>query len=830
MFRLALRTLRFRKGGFAASFIALFFGAAIVMACGGLMETGIRDAVPPQRLAAAPLVVATGESYVERARVDASLVAKIAAVPGVAKALPDVSFPLDPLRDRVPIGGGEVDGHAWSSAELTPYSLAAGTAPADGSVVLDDGVAAATGQGVGGTVSVAIGGRIQDFRVSGVASAASDNRAVFFSDADATQLHGKSGKVDAIGVLPAGGVSVADLQERLTAVLADPELAVLAGDDRGRAEVSGSPGGGDDLVALSAVFGGLAVMVAMFVVAGTLGLSVQQRHREMALLRAIGSTPGQLRRMILGETIVVAVLATALAFPLNLVLGRWLLDQLAGAGVTSEAIAFRQGWIPVAAGVGISLLSATAAAFVAGRGAALTRPTEALAEASLQTKWFSWIRLTFALICLGGGTALSVVTALVMSGPVAASTAGPTAMLWASGLALLSPGITRTIIAVLRWPVRAVTGLSGYLAVMNSDARRIRVAGAITPVMLATGLATALIYLQTTTAGGAPGFADDLTADAAVTSQTGGVPLAMVSTIRSQQGVGAVSALIDSSATFRAGEDDDDSATALGVTGDGVEGTLGISATSGRLADLTGNAVAVTTDRAERLHYTLGDSVRLRMGDGADVDAKLVAVYEGSGEETMLLPADLVAKHTTTGLASQILVAAADGTSASALIGTLQALAATDPDIRVGDRASLVSGGGGGGEQTGAWVNYLLVAMILAYTVISLVNTLVIATGERRREFALQRLIGATHGQILRMVGVEAVLIALGGIILGALVSAMTLIPFAYAVYDSPWPSGPLWIYLAVTGGATVLTLLSTVLSTGYVLRTPPVEAAATMS
>ena len=50
MFELALRTLRFRLGGFVATFVAVFFGAAIVIACGGLLETGIRTDVPPQRL------------------------------------------------------------------------------------------------------------------------------------------------------------------------------------------------------------------------------------------------------------------------------------------------------------------------------------------------------------------------------------------------------------------------------------------------------------------------------------------------------------------------------------------------------------------------------------------------------------------------------------------------------------------------------------------------------------------------------------------------------------------------------------------------------------
>lgn len=821
MFRLALRTLRFRKGGFAASFIALFFGAAIVMACGGLMETGIRNAVPPQRLAAAPILVTGDQTFIERVRLDPSLVDRIEAVPGVAKAVPDVTFALSPLRDNVPVTGGAVNGHAWASAELTPYALDSGTAPQrPGEVVLDTGMAEALGAKPDDEVQFVVGGSTERFRLVGVATAAVDTRSAFFSDADARRLNGATDKVDAIGVLTDSGADVDEVRQQITSAL--PAVRVLTGDDRGQAEFGGAQDGGEGVITLSAVFGGLAIMVAMFVVAGTLGLSVQQRHREMALLRAIGTTPGQLRRMILGETAVVAVLATALAYPPNRWLGRWLLEQLAASGVAPSAIAFRQGWIPIAAGVGISLLSAMIAAFVAGRGAAVTRPTEALMEASIQTRWFSWLRLTFALVCLGGGLALTLVTALVMSGPVAASTAGPTAMLWASGLALLSPGITKVIMAVLRWPVRALTGLSGYLAVLNADARRIRFAGAITPVMLATGLATALIYLQTTSAGasGTP-FGDNLKADAVVTSASGGLPVDMVETVRRQQGVAAASALVPSQAFFPSDEDGDDEAVLLGVTAEGAEQTLGVTVTSGSLADLRGTTVALSTDRGEKV----GDTVKLRMGDGITLDAEVVALFEPTlGDAALLMPADVVVEHTTSGLVPQILVKASG--DAGALITTLRGL-----DVQVVDRQTFLDsqggGGGGGGEQTGAWVNYLLVGMILSYTVISLVNTLVIATGERRREFALQRLIGATHGQIIRMVGVEAVLISLGGIILGAVVSASTLIPFAIAVSGSPWPSGPLWIYLVVVGGATALTLLSTLLSTTYVLRSQPVEAAA---
>ncbi|MFD1052578.1 hypothetical protein ACFQ1S_46790, partial [Kibdelosporangium lantanae] len=63
MLRLTLRTLRYRKGGFIATFLALMLGAMVVMACGGLMETGVRMAIPTQRFAGADIVVTGDRSH-----------------------------------------------------------------------------------------------------------------------------------------------------------------------------------------------------------------------------------------------------------------------------------------------------------------------------------------------------------------------------------------------------------------------------------------------------------------------------------------------------------------------------------------------------------------------------------------------------------------------------------------------------------------------------------------------------------------------------------------------------------------------------------------------
>jgi putative ABC transport system permease protein len=108
------------------------------------------------------------------------------------------------------------------------------------------------------------------------------------------------------------------------------------------------------------------------------------------------------------------------------------------------------------------------------------------------------------------------------------------------------------------------------------------------------------------------------------------------------------------------------------------------------------------------------------------------------------------------------------------------------------------------------------------------VNTLVMATGRRRREFGLQRLTGSTRGQVLRMMSVEAVLVTAVGVALGTIVSAGTLVPFSLVVNGTPLPTGPLWIYLSVVGAAGLMTMTATVLPTWFATRARPAAAAST--
>ena len=835
MLRIALRTLRFRKGAFIATFLAMTFGAVLVLACAGLMETGIRADIPPQRLANTQFVVMGSQTWAlpkenpadpeedteaaylpERVRLSAGLLDEVSRVPGVADAVGDVSVPVALSSP----GETVLTGYGWSSASLTPVKLASGAAPATGEVVLGQGA----GTAVGDRVDLVVRGKAESFTVSGLVP----GQGVYFADDQVARLAGHPDKVDLIGVRTEQGADLAAVSAAIGELLPGQNATLVSGDDRGLAEFAGAEQASENLIVLSAVFGGFATMVMLFVVATTLGLSIQQRQRELALLRAIGTTPGQLRRMVVGEALFMAVFATGLGVLLGGIVGEWLFDQLAANGIAPTAMVHQAGWIPMVVAVGVGLIGSFAGSLIAGRRAARTRPTEALADAAIQRRWLSWVRVLFAVLAFGGGIALFIVTVAVMTGPIAASTAGPSVMLWAIALALVSPGVTKVLLAVMRWPVRWFGGTAGYLATLSTKTRAVRMAAVVTPIMLATGMATANIYLQTTTvAVSNEAFQENLRADLVLSSSTGGLSPSLVDEVRSVPGVAAASEFATSTVFVAEPYDSmlsEDGWPVQGVSAAGAAQTTAFRPTEGELSELTGNTVALPVQHAAAMNRGIGDSITVRMGDGADVDVRIVALFPArEGFETLVMPATLVSAHTTWGLPAQIMVRA-DG-DVGAVSAALTKVLANHPGVAVVDREALLADHAKD-QELGAWINYLMAGMIVAYTAISVVNSLVMSTTARRREFGLQRLTGSTRGQVLRMMSVEAGMATVMGVLLGTVIAGMTLMPFTLVTDGSLLPSGPIAVYLGVAGAATLLTFGSTLVSTWVGLRTRPAEAA----
>jgi putative ABC transport system permease protein len=268
----------------------------------------------------------------ERARISSALTARLAAVPGVRAAIADVSVPAR-LGDRAAIA------HGWSSAALTPFALRAGRPPARPGEVVTGYPAR-----IGARLPLAATEAARTVTVVGVARAGhpiSHQTAIFLTDAEATRLAGHLGRADAIGVLAAQGFDAS----RLRAAAGDAE--VLTGSARGRAEYPELQRSRKTLIPVTAAFGGLAMFIAMFVVASTLGLSIQQREREIALMRAVAATPGQIQRMIAWEAMIVALAGSAAGIWPGILLGRTLTHALVRHGIAPPNLT--RYWPPDAA-------------------------------------------------------------------------------------------------------------------------------------------------------------------------------------------------------------------------------------------------------------------------------------------------------------------------------------------------------------------------------------------------------------------------------------------------------------------------------------------------
>lgn len=131
------------------------------------------------------------------------------------------------------------------------------------------------------------------------------------------------------------GVSVDQARAAAAVVLADfPNVDVNTRSEQiaeAEAEV-------DSLVNLFSGLLGLAVIIAVIGIANTLSLSVFERTREIGLLRAIGMSRRQVRRMIRGEAIIVALFGAVLGVSIGTGLGWAVVSSLADDGLGTFAV------------------------------------------------------------------------------------------------------------------------------------------------------------------------------------------------------------------------------------------------------------------------------------------------------------------------------------------------------------------------------------------------------------------------------------------------------------------------------------------------------------
>lgn len=806
---LAWSTLRTRKGAFAGAFVALMCAAALVTACGVLLETGLRGGVPAERYAGAPIMVGADQQVhwtkhkkdkvktkskplTERAWLPAGIAQRIARVPGVRQVVPEVTFLAQTAH-------GTAQGHAWDSAALTPFTLAAGRAPRTaGEVVVDARAGLRPGRAL--TVQATAGPRT--YTVVGVtAQALASQDSLFFASGEAGRLAGRSGQVSAIGVFPATAASA--VREALRGTPA----RVYTGDARGRLEFIDASKARVTLVSMGGALGGTSLLVAILVVVGTFALSIEQRRRELALLRAVAATPKQIKAMIGREALLVGAVAGLLGAAGGLVLARWLRSLFVHYGVMPPNLGLVLSPFPMTAGLVATVLTGWIAARLSARRPARIRPAEALAEASVEPRRAPWARTLAGLVALAGHITLLAVLRSLDTDAAATPVTFLAVVLAAFAVALLGPVIARVAVTLPAVPLR-LSRASGHLAVANTRANARRLASVITPLTLAIGMTCTILFLPATVGDAAGRQARDGAKAGAVLE--GRVPEAAADTVRALPGVRAVTEIVPT--TIHAGRG---KYGAQGVTPQGLAQTIDPGVRTGSLDRLAAGTMAVSATAAAHMHAGLGDEVPVTLGDGTPIRARVAAIYDrGLGFGDVLLPYASVAAHVDDPLPRRVLVA---GGSVDALRHAVRGY----PGVRALIRAQAEAARDARQSQN-AQVNLVIMGLIIAFTAIAIVNTLAMATAERSGEFTLLRLIGTTRRQILRMLRLETLIVTLAGTVLGTGIALATLSAYGAGMTGSSRPAFSLPTYLAVVAAAALLALLATAIPGRLALTADP--------
>ena len=233
---------------------------------------------------------------------------------------------------------GYVAADARSGSRLVDIDVQAGSLAdlGDGTLFVRDGVAAQHGWKVGDTVEVQFAsGSPERFRIAGLhadATFVGD----YFVDLSSVRRLDPANQLDFLafarirsGVSPAAATRAAD-----RVLAAYPQTKLQDRSEYRQAQVDRI---NQLLVAINGLLG-LALIIALLGIANTLALSVMERTREIGLLRAVGMSRRQTRRMVLGESLIVSLFGAGLGVALGLVFGLAAVSALPESVVTELSI------------------------------------------------------------------------------------------------------------------------------------------------------------------------------------------------------------------------------------------------------------------------------------------------------------------------------------------------------------------------------------------------------------------------------------------------------------------------------------------------------------
>ncbi len=699
-----------------------------------------------------------------------SLQDQLKTVPGVEAVSPDLAGSAVLVGSKgtaVRNGGAPTLAFQWDPASKITHLIKGRGATAAGEVVVEEATLKKSGLAVGAHTQALIGNHPQPVTIVGEVSldtSIAGATLVLVDDATALSEFAPDGKVQSFTLTADSGVSQGDLRKRVSAVLPGDAEAVT-----GKTVGEETKKQIDTILGFISiflfVFAIISLFVGGFIIANTFSMLVAQRTRELALLRAIGASRGQVLRVVLGEAGLLGIFGSLLGLGVGILLAQGLKAVFGAAGLDIA------GGLPVhTRTIVVSLLIGTVVTTLSSVLPAV-RASRVAPIAALRDDVVAPAGGVFRRGLIGGVIALVGLVALVpgvTQDDVNWPLVGLGAALLTIGLLVAAPATTRPVIRIVASPFVLIAGTVGRLARENSLRNPRRTATTASALMIGLALMAAVSVIASSAKASVADLVDSqLTADYVLNG--GGVaqiPVTAAEAVAKLPNVGSVASV--RTVNTRIG---DQGFSAVAGDPKGIADNVKLEVTAGSLSSLDSGQVLIARTVAKKQGWKVGTQLPTAVGALKAQSLTVGGIYEDTqvlGGQ-LIVPEKLYDQGVPAAVQGDFLVyvKAKPGANLAQLRDQLNAVvkpflvvSVQDGDEFTSSQASSVNGL--------LTVIYALLALSVVIAVLGIINTLALSVFERTREIGLLRAIGMTRRKLRRMITIESVSTAVFGAVLGA--------------------------------------------------------------
>ena len=529
-------------------------------------------------------------------------------------------------------------GAAWdTSPYASQWELLSGRPPVNNKELVMDKVTAENNEfNIGDKVTVLAGAIPATFKIVGIAQfseVGSPGGATFalFEFRTAQKLLDSEGVVDLINVVIELN---ADIEEvRLNIESLDPgNLSVIDAQEAAAEQANNIKQGLDFFNTILNVFAGIAIFVGAFIIQNTFRILIFQRTKELALLRALGTSRRQVYRLVLSESLFMSIIGSGLGIGLGIGLAVLVKEGLnrfnfglpEGPLVLTPSAAI----IGAVVGVSVTVLSSLLPAIRASK----VSPMEAIREGFSQPKKKSLVkRLLVGLLTTSLGFSLlfgTIFDFFEVPGLSSLRQVGIGAAITFVGIAILAPSFSKPFISIFHYIYIFFFKILGKLSIENSKRTPRRTAATASALMIGLTLITLANVITTSFKAQSESLIKgvvlaDYQISAAQVFVSPGVPAGLGEELLKLDEVTELGRVRATVAAF------EDSPILLGGLDEAIFKLIKTKDISGDISKFREeNTLGVLKQKAERDNLSIGDSLLLYIPEKGEINFEIGYIFD----------------------------------------------------------------------------------------------------------------------------------------------------------------------------------------------------------